>query len=127
MSEQPVEEEEEEEEEKAPSPKPIQGKKRKHTEDQRTDQEKMAKLAKTNPGLYKLLSRSNLVDTGDNIEDNDGISQDPEDIEMRRLEKRLGIKKGKGIKKEFGDDGLDCKCYIKNILAFIGGLYHHHF
>ncbi|KAJ1917307.1 suppressor of glycerol defect [Mycoemilia scoparia] len=84
------------------------GDKRRREEDQTTDQEKMAKLAKKNPKLYNLLSKSNLVDPGLAVgEDGSAGYRDPEEMEMRRLEKKLKIKQGKGLSKGFADDGLD--------------------
>ncbi|KAJ1673929.1 Nucleolar MIF4G domain-containing protein 1, partial [Spiromyces aspiralis] len=69
------------------------------------EEAKLARMAKKNPELYRRLRASNLV--GSVQADGDNAAEDVEDMEMRRLEKKLGIKSSQNVTKKFGDDGLD--------------------
>ncbi|KAK9766956.1 suppressor of glycerol defect, variant 2 [Basidiobolus ranarum] len=62
----------------------------------------LEKLSKSNPNFFKLLQNSNLVEgTGASS------TSDADELEMRRLESKLGIKKGGKLKQSFVEDGLD--------------------
>ncbi|ORX97413.1 hypothetical protein K493DRAFT_350072 [Basidiobolus meristosporus CBS 931.73] len=62
----------------------------------------LEKLSKSNPNFYKLLQSSNLV------EGTEGTgSFDVDELELRRFESKLGIKKGGKLKQSFVEDGLD--------------------
>jgi nucleolar MIF4G domain-containing protein 1 len=60
----------------------------------------------TNPNFYSLLKDSNLISSSSS-EDTLTESKNIDEKEIRRLEKKLGIKSGGKLTKAFEDDGLD--------------------
>ncbi|PKC09751.1 hypothetical protein RhiirA5_356315 [Rhizophagus irregularis] len=67
--------------------------------------QKLERLSITNPNFYSLLKDSNLISTSS--EDTLAESKNTDEKEIRRLEKKLGIKSGGKLTKAFEDDGLD--------------------
>ncbi|RIA95423.1 hypothetical protein C1645_816653 [Glomus cerebriforme] len=68
--------------------------------------QKLEKLSVTNPNFYSLLKDSNLISSSlskDTLMEYKNIDEK----EIKRLEKKLGIKTGGKLTKEFEDDGLD--------------------
>ncbi|CAG8695489.1 4811_t:CDS:10, partial [Funneliformis mosseae] len=68
------------------------------------DSWKLEKLSTTNPNFYSLLEDSNLVVSNKNTLTE---SKSVDDKEIKRLEKKLGIKSGGKLTKAFEEDGLD--------------------
>ncbi|KAJ1874960.1 suppressor of glycerol defect [Coemansia sp. RSA 990] len=73
------------------------------------EQKKLVKFAKRNQGMYTLLRDSNLigdVDKEAGIKSGQVAAEELEDREMRRLEKRLGIKSNSKLSNIFFEEGL---------------------
>ncbi|CAI2167825.1 11174_t:CDS:10 [Funneliformis geosporum] len=69
-----------------------------------SDTNKLEKLSTTNPNFYSLLKDSNLVFSNKKILPE---SKNVDDKELKRLEKKLGIKSRGKLTKAFEEDGLD--------------------
>lgn len=61
------------------------------------------KLSQTNPGFYSLLVSSDII----HDDSPSNKRQLEEEMELRKLEKKLGIKKKKKLTSAFAKDGLD--------------------
>ncbi|KAJ2449608.1 Nucleolar MIF4G domain-containing protein 1, partial [Coemansia sp. RSA 2336] len=73
------------------------------------EQKKLVKFAKRNQGMYTLLRDSNLigdVDKEAGVKSGQAVAEELEDREMRRLEKRLGIKSNSKLSSIFFEEGL---------------------
>ncbi|GBB87173.1 hypothetical protein RclHR1_13610001 [Rhizophagus clarus] len=68
--------------------------------------QKLERLSITNPNFYSLLKDSDLISSSLS-EDTLAESKNIDEKEIRRLEKKLGIKSGGKLTKAFEDDGLD--------------------
>jgi hypothetical protein len=68
--------------------------------------QKLERLSATNPNFYSLLKDSNLISSSSSV-DVLAESRNNDEEEIRRLEKKLGIKSAGKLTKAFGKDGLD--------------------
>ncbi|CAG8457939.1 2656_t:CDS:10 [Scutellospora calospora] len=69
--------------------------------------QKLEKLYETNTNFFSLLQDANLVNASDIFSSKLVKSSDTEEREIRRLEKKLGIKSSGKLTKAFAEDGLD--------------------